>query len=142
MEADCTDYLVPALEPSRRNLAIKALIYDIKKSKLKFDAIAARGNSGIVMSSVVSHMLEKPLIIVRKPNEDSHGYNLESGIRKFKSYIIIDDLIASGATCKAIFKMLNKTKKCKGIFLYNSPTKRRQFLGRKVFTTNWEPYWE
>ncbi len=68
----------------------------------EFDSIVVRGVSGLLVGSPVALAIDKPLVIVRKPNEDCHDsreiVNAEAlGTR----YIFLDDFISSGTTLKA-----------------------------------------
>lgn len=88
----------------------------------KFEAIAVRGFSGVIIASVVAAMLNKKMCIIRK--EGSHGREFEGYFGDY-DYIIIDDFIDSGRT---IEKIINKMKpqhdgKCVGIFLYDQSKK-------------------
>lgn len=105
----------------------------IKKSNIKFDAIAVRGTSGLLVGPGVAAKLGTNLIIVRKPNDSSHGSVLEypngfsSHIKDYLNnnlnYIIIDDLVSSGTTVRLIHSTIGKNegwiRKCVGIFLYS-----------------------
>ncbi len=97
------------------------------KKKKSFGAIAFRGSSGAAMAYPLSAQLNIPLIYVRKPGEQSHGYKIEGTQRNIKRYVIMDDFMESGKTIRAILKDIDKksdwTKdgkaECVGIILYN-----------------------
>lgn len=75
----------------------------------KFDFIAVRGCSGMVVGAPVALRLNKPLVIVRKPEEDSHsfGRSVINAQNAHGRYIFLDDFIASGATHRAVQEMLS-----------------------------------
>jgi adenine phosphoribosyltransferase len=94
----------------------------VKKSKqFKFNKIAAVESRGFIFGSVVSYVLNKPFILLRKKNKlpaETHSvdFKLEYGtatievhkdsINKDDSVIIIDDLIATGGTANAAAKLI------------------------------------
>lgn len=99
--------------------------------------IVATGSSGQAVAWPVSYKLGIPVCIVRKPAEASHDGNV-SGSGDLGDYIVIDDLISSGATIKRVQKEIGDqfersrrwdnlvsdlinaaTPRCKAIFLYS-----------------------
>jgi len=95
-------------------ILLKSMVEDaakvIKASGVAFDAIACRGVSGMLVAVPLSIMMGKPLIIVRKEKSDNwkerttHSkYDIEFGIMGTAvTYIIVDDLIDTGDTIRAI----------------------------------------
>jgi phosphoribosylpyrophosphate synthetase len=78
--------------------------------------------SGALIAPIVAHELNKPIVLVRKPKEDNHsGYPVE-GV-EFKTYIIIDDFIETGATIRSIILALNTASS----FKYNNPELKAVF---------------
>ena len=88
---------------------------------IKFDKIAAIESRGFVFGSVVSYILKKPFIMLRKKNKlpaevHSVDFELEYGtatievhkdsIQNNESVLIIDDLIATGGTAEAAAKLV------------------------------------
>lgn len=93
-------------------MAVKAL------KNYEFDAIAFTGLSGALTAIPVSLALKKPLIAVRKPRDDRHSSRLVEGYIKAKTYIILDDFVASGATARRIYKAIKEfspNAKCLGV---------------------------
>ena len=95
-------------------------IVEISK-KIDFDKIAAIESRGFIFASIVSYILGKPLILLRKKNKlpaDKYSVNfkLEYGsatleihkdsISKNEKVLIIDDLIATGGTSKAAAELV------------------------------------
>ena len=92
-----------------------------KSKKFKFDKVAAIESRGFVFASVVSYILNKPFIMLRKKNKlpaevHSVDFELEYGtatievhkdsIKKGDKVLIIDDLIATGGTAEAAAKLI------------------------------------
>ena len=108
----------------------KAFKFSINKmkiisKKLSFTKIAAIESRGFVFASVLSFLLNKPLILLRKKNKlpgktFSQKFKLEYGhdvieihknsLNKNDKVLIIDDLIATGGTALAAAKLIEKTK--------------------------------
>ena len=90
------------------------------------DAIIAVDSRGFIFGSAIAYKIKKPLVLARKksklPGEViTKNYGLEYGedslslqlasIRKFKSFAIVDDLLATGGTAKCIVDLLKTQKK-------------------------------
>ena len=104
----------------------KAFNYTIDKiieisKKVDFDKVSAIESRGFVFASVVSYVLKKPLVLLRKKNKlpaDRHSvdFKLEYGeatievhkdsINKDEKILVIDDLIATGGTAEAAAKLI------------------------------------
>lgn len=97
------------------------LVKLIRESGIKFDAIAVRGNSGLLLGPLVATVLNKGLILVRKDCQSHASYTVE-GCTEVKRYIIVDDLIESGKTIKEMRDKIGPSNliKCVGVFLYSS----------------------
>ena len=91
-----------------------------------FESIAFCGVSGALIAPAIAIALNKGVIVVRKPKEHSHStYGIEGTIKGKKRYIIIDDFIDSGKTCKTIIDSIKHKKQfhtstCVGIYTYGS----------------------
>ena len=85
------------------------------------DAIVAIDARGFIFGTAISLHTKKPLIFARKPGKlpghlISDSYSLEYGkntlciqsesIKKYKSFSIVDDLLATGGTADCVEKML------------------------------------
>lgn len=81
------------------------------------DAIAFRGSSGAAFGFPLAMQMKLSPIYVRKEKEATHGMSVEGPRKRVNSYIIVDDLVASGNTVKAILEKLGHNA-CGGIFLY------------------------
>jgi adenine/guanine phosphoribosyltransferase-like PRPP-binding protein len=92
------------------------------REKHPFDAIAFTGTSGAALAYPLSINLKLPLICVRKTLDGNH-YNRElEGVTNARTYLIVDDFIASGNTIRKITKTIDKNSGAKpaGIFLYSA----------------------
>src|SRR5438128_6718890 len=115
------DYLRGVMGPVPLKKTATRLQKEIRASKLDYDVIVGRGLSGTLVVPLLSIALHKPFAIVRK-HISTHSYlKVESSIDldDIKSYIVIDDLIGSGSTLKAIKEEMNELRMM-GIFLYMS----------------------
>jgi len=87
----------------------------------KSDAVLAVDARGFIFGSMIAMKLSKPLVVARKPGKlpgelISKDYDLEYGnnslsiqknsIRKFNSFVIVDDILATGGTVKCISELL------------------------------------
>jgi adenine/guanine phosphoribosyltransferase-like PRPP-binding protein len=83
--------------------------YTVKQaSKKRFDAIAVRGVSGITIGSIVAYAMKKPLVVVRKPKDGSHGECKAEGLPNGPcTYLVIDDFISSGHTVASIVQEIH-----------------------------------
>ena len=88
----------------------------------KVEAMAACGNSGVVLGGALSFATGLPLIVVRKERDDvGHGYQTTGYRRDGGSYAIVDDIIVSGRTVRHILRQVREfapTMTCASILLY------------------------
>ncbi len=72
------------------------------------DTIVVQGTSGVSIGFAALMLHDFPLVMVRKPDENSHGSPVE-GPRghKVKRYIILDDFVDTGETVRRIVAKLN-----------------------------------
>ncbi len=90
------------------------------------DAIVAIDSRGFIFGSAISFYKKKPLILARKKNKlpgvlIQQEYGLEYGndslsiqlssISNYKSFVIVDDLLATGGTANCIIDLLNSQSK-------------------------------
>ena len=95
------------------------------------EAIVSIDARGFIFGSAVSLKSSKPMIVARKPGKlpgevVKKQYNLEYGVNtlsiqksslsKYSTYVIIDDLLATGGTVKCVADLLSKNgKEVKGL---------------------------
>jgi len=131
-------YLRDVFDPEVYSRTIDCMVHHITEyqKKNRIDAIAFRGLSGSLIAAPVCHLLHLPMICVRKGQEDCHSpYRVEGKFETSNNtlqYVIVDDMIVTGATIKEIVnsvrseaKELNYGKKKnrlrvspKAVFLY------------------------
>ena len=90
------------------------------------EAIVSIDARGFIFGSSVSLVSSKPMIVARKPGKlpgelVKQNYNLEYGVnslsiqksslKKYKSFAIIDDLLATGGTVGCVASLLSKYEK-------------------------------
>lgn len=120
-----TDYLDKAIDIKQLPKTINKLVAKIRKSKIKFDTIAFRGNSGAIVAPLVAIKLKKELLLIRKGA--SHASLKIEGNCNVENYIIIDDVIETGTTIKTIINGISKfapDARPVGIFLYDDVSDR------------------
>ena len=116
------------------------------------DAIIAIDARGFIFGSAVAKILKKPLILPRKKNklpgiliEESYGleYGKDSlsiqidSIKKYKKFVIVDDLLATGGTAKCVLEMLRANDKqvlALTVIIELISLKGSDFLGIPVFS--------
>ena len=95
------------------------------------EAIISIEARGFIFGSAISFQASKPMIVARKPGKlpgelIQQEYNLEYGknslsiqkdsIKKFNTYAIVDDLLATGGTVDCVAKLLrSRGKKISGL---------------------------
>ena len=113
--------------------AFNQIITRMSSSKIinNSEAIISIDARGFIFGSAVSLKSSKPMIVARKPGKlpgelVEKQYNLEYGVNslsiqksslgKYGSYVIIDDLLATGGTVKCVADLLLKNgKEVKGL---------------------------
>ena len=143
-------YTEDCFQPKKFKEVVDGMVKRLEPYRGTFDAIAACGNSGITMASVISYLMEVPMTVVRKERDrnNHHGQDVTGYLGSGK-YIIIDDLISSGETLRWILTEINKAAvarysnfippTCSGIFLYHSPKTEWSVELRKSVPV---PFWK
>ena len=103
-----------------RELIIKMSSHPLIRNSEAIISIEARG---FIFGSAISFQSMKPMIVARKPGKlpgelIQGNYNLEYGknslniqkeaLKKFDSYAIVDDLLATGGTVDCVAKLLQE----------------------------------
>ena len=106
-----------------RELIVKMSSHQLIRNSEAIISIDARG---FIFGSAISLQSSKPMIVARKPGKlpgelVQENYNLEYGentlsiqkeaLKKFSSYAIVDDLLATGGTVSCIGNMIKKFDK-------------------------------
>ena len=106
-----------------RELICKMSSNQVIRSAEAIISIEARG---FIFGSAISLQASKPMIVARKPGKlpgelIQENYNLEYGknslsiqkkaLEKFNSYVIVDDLLATGGTVDCVSKLIRRNDK-------------------------------
>tara|TARA_A100001388_G_scaffold242628_1_gene199529 strand:- start:718 stop:1230 length:513 start_codon:yes stop_codon:yes gene_type:complete len=90
------------------------------------EAILSIDARGFIFGSAISFQASKPMIVARKPGKlpgelIQENYNLEYGknslsiqkeaLNRFNSYVIVDDLLATGGTVDCVSKLIQRNGK-------------------------------
>ena len=106
----------------------KKLIVEMSSSQIvkNAEAIISIDARGFIFGSAISLQASKPMIVARKPGKlpgelVEKKYSLEYGkntlsiqkkaLEKYRSYVIVDDLLATGGTVNCVKKILESNKK-------------------------------
>lgn len=133
-------------DPSEFKLLVETVVKKVRalmKAHPEIEALAASGQSGLMLMGAVSYELELPQIAVRKVMDTVHDFSMVNGWLGCKGYLILDDLISSGRTCEHIVREISKQAKarmgtyaaqpkCIGVLLYEESsgnTVREMFPG-------------
>ena len=90
------------------------------------EAIISIDARGFIFGSAIALKSSKPMIVARKPGKlpgeiYTEKYNLEYGenslsiqkksLKKYDSYVIVDDLLATGGTVECVVNLLERNKR-------------------------------
>ena len=106
----------------------RELIFQMSSNKIikNSEAIISIDDRGFIFGSAISFQASKPMIVARKPGKlpgelIQEQYDLEYGknflsiqkesIKKFNSYAIVDDLLATGGTVDCVAKLIYRSDK-------------------------------
>ena len=116
------------LEIMQEPEVFKELILKMSSSKIlkNSEAIISIDARGFVFGSAIALQSSKPMIVARKPGKlpgdlVTEKYNLEYGenslsiqkksLKKYNSFVIVDDLLATGGTVECVANLLNRYDK-------------------------------
>ena len=114
-------YLENIIQVEKLRVLIPKVIKALEK--YDFDTLAFRGMSGTLIGPSVALAMEKTMILVRKPGVDCHSYRIVEGDYAAKRYIIIDDMVSTGNTAKAIIEEIKSfapMAECLGVIEVNN----------------------
>jgi hypothetical protein len=100
---------------------VENISFGLQAGYFDFDAFAFRGNSGALLAAPLAVKMEKSLILVRKTKDTSHSGLLVEGDLGARRYIIVDDMICSGDTVRAIISGIHK------VWEYEADTDRQRW---------------
>ena len=116
------------IEIAQHPSIFQKLILEMAKSEIikKAEAIISIDARGFIFGSAISIQASKPMIVARKPGKlpgelVTKKYSLEYGenslsiqkkaLKKYNSFAIIDDLLATGGTVNCVSELLNSNNK-------------------------------
>ena len=123
------------MEIAQHPSIFQKLISDMAKNKIieEAEAIISIDARGFIFGSAISIKASKPMIVARKPGKlpgelVTRKYSLEYGenslsiqkkaLKKYDSFAIIDDLLATGGTANCVSDLLNiNNKKVAGLLV-------------------------
>jgi len=108
------------LNHKNRNKIIIKAVCDLRKMADEFDSIACCGVSGLMVVPQIAELLNKNIVVVRKPDEERYSNFWIEGASPYR-YVVVDDLICSGNTFKWIRQAIyedNPKAKCAGLYCY------------------------
>jgi adenine/guanine phosphoribosyltransferase-like PRPP-binding protein len=97
-------------------------------AKYEYDAIAVRGVSGLLLGPALAIATGKSLIVVRK-EESAHAKTGVEGDIAARRYIIVDDFVDTGETCRTIVSKIENlmpqveclgSLACSTLFIYEN----------------------
>ena len=118
-------YFKDVLEIIQDTEVFNELILKMSSSQIlkKSEAIISIDARGFIFGSAIALKSSKPMIVARKPGKlpgeiVTANYNLEYGenslsiqkeaIKKFSSYVVVDDLLATGGTVDCVARLLKE----------------------------------
>lgn len=108
-------------DPKHRKKILTKLVRLIRSKELEFEAVAFCGISGALMAPVVADRLDKKLLAIRKDREKevAHSWSKIEGLgrKRYVRYILIDDFIETGGTCRRVHQVMGEHDLV-AIFLY------------------------
>jgi hypothetical protein len=95
------------------------------------DFIAVRGSSGIAFGFALQFLIDVKVVMVRKEDERSHGCKVEGPYGRLHRYLILDDLVCSGETVRAIVTAIDNEARgggvsCAGVVCWQYAAQRPQ----------------
>lgn len=100
----CATHIASTVNRFTRNHVIEDCVKIL--ANFEYDTLAFQGASGIGISLILAHLLQKEVILVRKIGEPRQAYvrYASEGYRQAKRYIVVDDLISTGMTVARVIK--------------------------------------
>ena len=121
-------YFKDVLEILQEPEVFSELILKMSSSQIikRSEAIISIDARGFIFGSAIALKSSKPMIVARKPGKLpgeilTEKYNLEYGenslsikkssLKKYNSFVIVDDLLATGGTAKCVANLLSSNDK-------------------------------
>ena len=116
------------LEVLQEPVVFRQIILKMSSSQLirNSEAIISIDARGFIFGAAIALQTSKPMIFARKPGKlpgeiVKESYNLEYGqnsisiqikaLKRYSSFVIIDDLLATGGTAECVAKLLKKNNR-------------------------------
>lgn len=106
------------LNHKERNKIVMEAVKALKK--YSFDSIACCGASGLLVVPQIAEILDKHIVLVRKPSDKRYSVFEMEGVVP-NNYIIVDDLVCSGRTIRLIKNTIRNEcslSNCIGAYFY------------------------
>lgn len=84
------------------------LLLETIKMRHNVDCILVHGSSGLWLGGMLTVAQDMPVVQVRKPNESSHGYDIEGKPGKRFRGVFVDDFISLGSTVDRVRGLTDK----------------------------------
>lgn len=108
------------LNHKNRNKIIIKAVCDLRRISEQFDSIICCGVSGLMVVPQIAELLDKHIVVIRKPDEKCYSDFPMEGVTPFR-YVIVDDLVCSGSTIKHIKHTIYEDcpkAQCVGVYCY------------------------
>lgn len=89
-----SDHIKPMLRPSQRKTIVNWCVDILLNRTHEFDTIVVSGHSMTMIGSIIAHILDKKLLLVRKYETINSEYMIEG--QKYTRCVMIDDCICTG----------------------------------------------
>lgn len=131
------DNRLTILYPKIRSKIADHFVEHIKKTDPDVDVITGTATAGIPHAAWVSERLNKPMAYVRaKAKAYGMGNQIEGGVKKGESTVIIEDLISTGSSAMSVVEPLRfigaNIKQVSTIFTYGFETAEEKFQGLDI----------
>ncbi|MBU1939829.1 adenine phosphoribosyltransferase [Candidatus Micrarchaeota archaeon] len=110
-------------DPAAFKIAVNRMVEHYTEKGIKVDKVVSMESRGFILGSILAYELEAGFVHIRKPGKlpsksITEEYVLEYGtdklemhedaIEKGENVLVVDDLLATGGTCAATVKLIEK----------------------------------
>lgn len=131
-------YISECFNRKEQDKTIRQIKELIKKYNLEFDGFVVTGVSGIVMGSILSRILRKDLVVVRKDKDGSHSSFSVENYKTSRKYIFLDDFTCTGKTFRRVESKLDEAfDYLKGYWAYpfdKKFDKKSEIIGKLLYS--------
>lgn len=114
-------YLYPYLQGKNLKKIVQDSIDLLDHRKVRFDTVAVRGASGLLVGAPLAAATQSNVIIVRKDEERTHSDTKIENWGRNQQILLVDDFIESGNTIDQMYETIIEkcdSPKIVGILLY------------------------